>query len=89
VISAAALALAAYAFSALFNTTGGNHRLLFLTAAGTLGVSLLVGLASSETASQQQPGVTTRSILLHTPIRPGTRRSGDGFLANRIFTGMR
>jgi hypothetical protein len=48
VISAVALALAAYAFSALFNTTGCNHRLLFLTAAGILGVSLLAGLASSE-----------------------------------------
>ncbi|MBZ9657350.1 YbfB/YjiJ family MFS transporter [Phyllobacterium lublinensis] len=47
-ISAAALALAAYGFSALFSSSGGNHRLLFLSAAAILGISLLVGLASPE-----------------------------------------
>jgi predicted MFS family arabinose efflux permease len=45
VISAAALAVAAYAFSALFNVTSGNHRLLFLVAAVMLVVSLLAGVA--------------------------------------------
>lgn len=44
VISAAALAIAAYAFSALFNATGGNHRLLFLVAAVMLIVVLLLGV---------------------------------------------
>jgi predicted MFS family arabinose efflux permease len=46
VISAIALAIAAYAFSAVFNATGGNHRLLFLDAAGMLVVVLLAGLAT-------------------------------------------
>lgn len=41
IISAAAMAVAAYGFSALFNATGGNHRLLFLTAAALLIVSLV------------------------------------------------
>ncbi|MFK0378116.1 YbfB/YjiJ family MFS transporter [Pandoraea sp. NPDC090278] len=44
IISAAALAIAAYAFSALFNATGGNHRLLFLVAAVMLVVVLLLGV---------------------------------------------
>ncbi len=48
VISAAALAVAAYAFSALFNATGGNHRLLFLVAAVMLVLSLLAGIAASD-----------------------------------------
>ncbi|NLS05232.1 YbfB/YjiJ family MFS transporter [Rhizobium sp. P32RR-XVIII] len=47
IISAAALAVAAYAFSALFNATGGSHRLLFLTAAAMLIVSMLAGVATS------------------------------------------
>lgn len=33
ILSAAAMAVAGYAFSALLNLSGGNHRLLFLTAA--------------------------------------------------------
>ncbi|TCR62510.1 YbfB/YjiJ family MFS transporter [Bosea sp. BK604] len=41
IISAAAMAVAAYAYSALFNATGGDHRLLFLMAAGLLVVSLI------------------------------------------------
>lgn len=41
IISAASMAVAAYGFSALFNATGGNHRLLFLTAAALLVVSLI------------------------------------------------
>jgi predicted MFS family arabinose efflux permease len=44
VISAAGLALAAYAFSGLFNATGGDHRLLFLIAAAMLVVVLAVGV---------------------------------------------
>jgi predicted MFS family arabinose efflux permease len=43
IISAAALAVSAYAYSALFNATGGNHRLLFLTAAAMLIVALAAG----------------------------------------------
>ncbi|WP_342640990.1 YbfB/YjiJ family MFS transporter [Rhodoligotrophos ferricapiens] len=43
IISAAALAAAAYGCSALFNATGGNYRLLFLTAAAVLVIALLTG----------------------------------------------
>lgn len=42
ILSAAAMAVAGYAYSALFNVTGGNHRLLFLTAAALLAIALLV-----------------------------------------------
>jgi len=42
ILSAAAMAVAGYAYSALFNTTGGNHRLLFLAAAALLVIALLV-----------------------------------------------
>ncbi len=42
------LAVAAYAFSALFNGTGGNHRLLFLIGAAMLIASLLTALATSD-----------------------------------------
>lgn len=42
ILSAAAMAVAAYSYSALFNATGGNHRLLFLTAAAMLAIALLV-----------------------------------------------
>jgi predicted MFS family arabinose efflux permease len=41
IIAAAAMAVGAYAFSALFNASGGNHRLLFLTGTGLLVVALL------------------------------------------------
>lgn len=44
VISAAALAVAAYGFSALFNATGGDHRLLFIVAAAMLVASLALGI---------------------------------------------
>jgi predicted MFS family arabinose efflux permease len=44
VISAAGLAIGAYAFSGLFNATGGDHRMLFLIAAAMLVVVLVVGL---------------------------------------------
>ncbi|HTK00077.1 MAG TPA: YbfB/YjiJ family MFS transporter [Bordetella sp.] len=43
IIAAAGMAVIAYAYSALFNATGGDHRLLFLTAAGLLVIALLIG----------------------------------------------
>jgi predicted MFS family arabinose efflux permease len=46
VISAVALAVAAYGFSALLNTMGGDHRILFLAAAALLGIVLLMGIAA-------------------------------------------
>jgi predicted MFS family arabinose efflux permease len=51
IISAAALAAAAYACSALFNATGGNHRLLFLMAAAVLILALLAGLVAPAKSS--------------------------------------
>jgi predicted MFS family arabinose efflux permease len=54
VISAAALAVAAYAFSALFNATGGNHRLLFVVAAAMLVVSLISGIATSDSPTHSR-----------------------------------
>jgi predicted MFS family arabinose efflux permease len=47
VTSAAALAVAAYGFSALFNATGGDHRVLFLVAAAVLLAVLLVDIAAT------------------------------------------
>lgn len=41
ILSAGAMAIAGYAYSALFNATGGNHRLLFLTAAMLLAIARL------------------------------------------------
>jgi predicted MFS family arabinose efflux permease len=41
ILSAAAMAVAGYSYSALFNATGGNHRLLFLAAAAMLIIALL------------------------------------------------
>lgn len=46
VTSAISLAIAAYGFSAQFNATGGNHRLLFLAAAAMLVIVLLIGLVA-------------------------------------------
>jgi predicted MFS family arabinose efflux permease len=43
IIAAAGMAVVAYAYSALFNATGGDHRLLFLTAAGLLVIALVIG----------------------------------------------
>jgi predicted MFS family arabinose efflux permease len=51
IISAAALAAPAYACSALFNATGGNHRLLFLMAAAVLILALLAGLVAPAKSS--------------------------------------
>jgi hypothetical protein len=41
-VAAASMALAGYAYSAIFNASGGNHRLLFLIAAVALGIALIV-----------------------------------------------
>jgi predicted MFS family arabinose efflux permease len=46
IFSAGAMAITGYAYSALFNASGGNHRLLFLTAAILLVVALFVELAA-------------------------------------------
>jgi predicted MFS family arabinose efflux permease len=43
---AAALAAAGYAYSAVFNASGGNYRLLFLIGTATLVIALLAELAS-------------------------------------------
>lgn len=48
IISAAALAGAAYAFSALFNLAGGNHRLLFLVAAAMLVLVLFIAFFAGD-----------------------------------------
>jgi predicted MFS family arabinose efflux permease len=48
IFSAAAMAITGYAYSALFNASGGNHRLLFLAAALLLVVALLIELAGNE-----------------------------------------
>jgi predicted MFS family arabinose efflux permease len=42
IFSAAGMAITSYAFSALFNASGGNHQLLFLVAALVLAGALLV-----------------------------------------------
>jgi predicted MFS family arabinose efflux permease len=47
VIFALFQALAGYACSAIFNATGGNHRLLFLTAAVALVVALIIDAGTS------------------------------------------
>jgi predicted MFS family arabinose efflux permease len=54
ILSAAAMAVAGYSYSALFNATGGNHRLLFLTAAAILVVVLLVDLCFPSKASDSR-----------------------------------
>ncbi|MEI2415659.1 YbfB/YjiJ family MFS transporter [Orrella sp. JC864] len=53
VISAAGLAAAAYAFSALFNMTDGDHRLLFLLSAGMLLIVLLVDAGARSAHSRR------------------------------------
>jgi predicted MFS family arabinose efflux permease len=56
ILSAAAMAVVAYGYSALFNATGGNHRLLFLTAAGLLVIAMLAGLfVSTDRTDEAQP----------------------------------
>jgi len=55
IISAAALAVAAYGCSALFNATGGDYRLLFLAAAAMLVVALLMGFLAPATSGHTHP----------------------------------
>jgi predicted MFS family arabinose efflux permease len=45
IISAGSMAAAGYAFSALFNATGGKHRMVFLAAAALVLIALAVELA--------------------------------------------
>jgi predicted MFS family arabinose efflux permease len=59
VISAAAMAAAGYAYSALLNISGGNHRLLFLTAAVLLVVALAGDIGIRK--GRGRPGSTTTS----------------------------
>ncbi|HEY4251126.1 MAG TPA: YbfB/YjiJ family MFS transporter [Roseomonas sp.] len=47
IIAAIGMAIAAYAYSALFNAAGGNHRVLFMAAAGLLVLAVLAGFAAS------------------------------------------
>jgi hypothetical protein len=51
---AAFQALAGYAYSALFNSSGGNHRLLFVIGAGALGFVVIVDCAA--TLFAREPG---------------------------------
>jgi predicted MFS family arabinose efflux permease len=60
IVAAAAMAIAGYAFSGLLNASGGNHRLLFLTAAGLLVIALLADL-----------GIRQAPSLQHVPPRQG------------------
>lgn len=55
IIAAAAMAAAAYAYSALFDVTGGQHRLLFVTGAGLLVLALLADGLSAERRAPVQP----------------------------------
>jgi predicted MFS family arabinose efflux permease len=48
IFSAGAMAIAGYGYSVLLNASGGNHRLLFLTAALLLVLALLIELAGKE-----------------------------------------
>jgi predicted MFS family arabinose efflux permease len=45
IVSSGAMAVGGYAYSALFNASGGDHRLLFLSAAGLLVATLIVEYA--------------------------------------------
>ncbi|HEY4072405.1 MAG TPA: YbfB/YjiJ family MFS transporter [Herbaspirillum sp.] len=51
ILSAAAMAITGYAYSALFNASGGNHRLLFLIAALVAIVALMVEVFESKPQS--------------------------------------
>ena len=54
-VFAAFQAAAGYAFSALFNASGGNHRLLFILAAAALVVALLADLGHPFAARRKAP----------------------------------
>jgi predicted MFS family arabinose efflux permease len=43
-LSAAAMALAGYGYSALFNATGGDHRMLFLVAGASVALALIADI---------------------------------------------
>jgi predicted MFS family arabinose efflux permease len=45
-LSAAAMALAGYGYSAIFNASGGNHRLLFLIGGATIALALASDVAA-------------------------------------------
>ena len=47
ILSAGVMAASGYAFSALFNASGGNHRLLFLASAALIAIALLCELAGA------------------------------------------
>jgi predicted MFS family arabinose efflux permease len=51
--AAAGMAVAAYAYSALFNATGGNHRLLFLSGTGLLALAMLTDLFRTSPGSRR------------------------------------
>lgn len=54
-VFAAFQAAAGYAFSALFNASGGNHRLLFILASAALVVALLADLGRPFAARREAP----------------------------------
>ncbi|WP_144637772.1 hypothetical protein [Bordetella genomosp. 13] len=55
VLSAGTMALSAYGYSALFNATGEQHRMLFLTAALILVLALAADLLRAR-AEPPRPG---------------------------------
>jgi predicted MFS family arabinose efflux permease len=61
IVGAAFIALAGFGYSAIFNATGGNHRLLFLVAAVALGIALIIDatmpvLFGRKVGRTEQPG---------------------------------
>ena len=60
-VFAAFQALAGYAYSAIFNVSGGNHRLLFAIGAAALAIGLAIDfVASSLTRDLGNPGTASR-----------------------------
>jgi predicted MFS family arabinose efflux permease len=53
IIAAAGMALAAYAFSALFGFSGGSHRVLFLAGAGCVAAALFAGRFAGKGSSRE------------------------------------
>lgn len=53
IVFAAAQALAAYAYSAVFNISGGNHRLLFVIGAGAIAIALLIDAVAPRLPGRQ------------------------------------
>lgn len=56
-IFAAFQAVAGYSYSAIFNATGGNHRLLFLIGAGAIAIALAADLALPLLQCRRKPAV--------------------------------